>query len=125
MGKYILGIDQEPVLRLLFSTGLPTLFLLPTVNCGDGGGTKNDLLMQFQADILGIPVDRPVITETTVLGAAYLAGLAVGYWQSLEEIAANWQVDRRFEPQISEDQRETLYHGWKKAISRAAGWLKD
>ncbi len=81
--------------------------------------------MQFQADILGIPVDRPVITETTVLGAAYLAGLAVGYWQSLEEIAANWQVDRRFEPQISEDQRETLYHGWKKAISRAAGWLKD
>lgn len=91
----------------------------------DGGGTKNDLLMQFQADILGIPVDRPVITETTVLGAAYLAGLAVGYWQSLEEIAANWQVDRRFEPQISEDQRETLYHGWKKAISRAAGWLKD
>ena len=91
----------------------------------DGGGSRSDFLMQFQADILGIPVERPVVTETTVLGAAYLAGLAVGYWQSLDEIATNWRVAKRFEPQISEDQRETLYRGWQKAISRAAGWLKD
>jgi glycerol kinase len=91
----------------------------------DGGGAKSDFLMQFQADILGIPVERPVVTETTVLGAAYLAGLATGYWQSLEEIAVNWQVERRFEPHISTDQRDALYHGWKKAIKHAAGWLKD
>jgi len=127
MGKYILGIDQGTTgtTAVIFDRAANIISSAYSELRVDGGGTKNDLLMQFQADILGIPVDRPVITETTVLGAAYLAGLAVGYWQSLEEIAANWQVDRRFEPQISEDQRETLYHGWKKAISRAAGWLKD
>jgi glycerol kinase len=65
-----------------------------------------------------------VITETTVLGAAYLAGLAVGYWNSLDEITANWKVERVFEPQISDDQREHRYAGWKRAIERAAGWLK-
>jgi glycerol kinase len=91
----------------------------------DGGGAKSDFLLQFQADILGIPVERPVVTETTVLGAAYLAGLAVGYWQSTDEITANWQVERRFEPSIPADQREELYHGWQKAIKRAAGWLKE
>ncbi|MDR1021092.1 MAG: glycerol kinase GlpK [Synergistaceae bacterium] len=90
----------------------------------DGGGAKSDLSMQFQADILGIPVERPVITETTVLGAAYLAGLAVGYWESLDEITANWKVERTFEPQIGEDEREHRYAGWKRAIERAAGWLK-
>jgi glycerol kinase len=90
----------------------------------DGGGAKSDFLMQFQADILGIPVERPVITETTVLGAAYLAGLAVGYWQSTEEIAVNWKVERHFDPRLSDDQREDLYAGWQKAIQRAAGWLK-
>ncbi|MDR1514519.1 MAG: glycerol kinase GlpK [Synergistaceae bacterium] len=90
----------------------------------DGGGAKSDLSMQFQADILGIPVERPVITETTVLGAAYLAGLAVGYWESLGEITANWKVERTFEPRIGEDEREHRYAGWKRAIERAAGWLK-
>ena len=90
----------------------------------DGGGARSDLSMQFQADILGIPVERPVITETTVLGAAYLAGLAVGYWKSLDEITANWKVERVFEPQIGDDEREHRYAGWKRAIERAAGWLK-
>ena len=64
----------------------------------DGGATANDLMMQFQADLLGVPVVRPRVTETTALGAAYLAGLSVGFWESMDEVAANWQVDRRFEP---------------------------
>lgn len=90
----------------------------------DGGGAKNDFLMQFQADILGIPVERPVVTETTCLGAAYLAGLAVGYWESIEEIEQNWKLDKRFEPQISAEERKTLYNNWNKAIQRSSGWLK-
>jgi len=90
----------------------------------DGGGAKSDMLMQFQADILGIPVERPVVTETTVLGAAYLAGLAVGYWDSVAEIAKNWRIEKRFDPQIPDDRREELYEDWNRAISRAAGWLK-
>jgi glycerol kinase len=81
--------------------------------------------VQFQADILGIPIERPVITDTGALGVAYLAGLAVGYWQSVEEIAANWKIECRFEPRISADRREELYHGWQKAIKRTAGWLKE
>jgi glycerol kinase len=91
----------------------------------DGNGAKSDFLVQFQADILGIPIERPVITDTGALGVAYLAGLAVGYWQSVEEIAANWKIECRFEPRISADRREELYHGWQKAIKRAAGWLKE
>lgn len=91
----------------------------------DGGGANNDFLMQFQADILGIPVERPKITETTCLGAAYLAGLAVGYWDSLDDVARNWQLERRFEPKMSQDERETLYAGWKKAVGRSSGWLVD
>lgn len=91
----------------------------------DGGGANNDFLMQFQADILGIPVERPKITETTCLGAAYLAGLAVGYWDSLDDVSRNWQLERCFEPKMSQDQRETLYAGWKKAVERSSGWLKE
>ena len=90
----------------------------------DGGGAKNDLMLQFQADILGIPVERPVVSETTVLGAAYLAGLAVGYWTSLDDISSNWRIDKRFEPQMPEDKREELYDGWKNAVKRSGGWLK-
>ncbi|MBI4789805.1 MAG: glycerol kinase [Chloroflexi bacterium] len=91
----------------------------------DGGGAQSDFLLQFEADMLGIPVERPAMTETTVLGAAYLAGLAVGYWQSLEEIASKWRVERRFDPSISVDRRDYLYHGWQKAIRHATGWLKE
>jgi glycerol kinase len=91
----------------------------------DGGASANDFLLQFQADILGLPVERPKIAETTALGAAYLAGLAVGFWQDQDEIASKWQLDRRFEPQMSEDQRESLYAGWQKAVKRVSGWEGD
>ncbi|MBD2104006.1 glycerol kinase GlpK [Leptolyngbya sp. FACHB-261] len=85
----------------------------------DGGASRNDLLMQFQADVLGVPVVRPKVTETTALGAAYLAGLAVGYWQSEEQIAKQWQVDKRFEPNMSTDQRDALLASWRQAVERA------
>ncbi|HJV50218.1 MAG TPA: glycerol kinase GlpK [Noviherbaspirillum sp.] len=88
----------------------------------DGGAARNDLLMQFQADVLGVPVVRPEVTETTALGAAYLAGLAVGYWQSQEEIAAQWQVQRRFEPAMSEDERAQRLATWRRAVERARHW---
>lgn len=82
----------------------------------DGGAARNDLLMQFQADVLGVPVVRPKITETTALGAAYLAGLAVSYWKSQEEIASLWQMERRFEPTMSFEQRNRLREGWRQAV---------
>jgi glycerol kinase len=91
----------------------------------DGGAVANDLLMQIQADILGRPVIRPAVIETTALGAAYLAGLAVGFWQSQDELAANWRVDKRFEPRLPADQREALYAGWKRAVERAKGWASE
>ena len=90
----------------------------------DGGAVVNNLLMQFQADVLGVPVQRPKVAETTALGAAYLAGLAVGFWSSQEEVAKQWAIDRTFEPQMSADQRESLYADWKKAVQRSQGWLQ-
>ncbi len=88
----------------------------------DGGAVVNNLLMQFQADILGVPVQRPKVAETTALGAAYLAGLAVGFWASQEEVAKQWAIDRTFEPTFSADQRESLYADWKKAVERSRNW---
>jgi glycerol kinase len=88
----------------------------------DGGAARNDLLMQFQADVLGVPVVRPVVTETTALGAAYLAGLAVGFWESQQEIAAQWQAQRRFEPAMSEDERVERLNVWRRAVERARNW---
>ncbi|MFS0674048.1 glycerol kinase GlpK [Ornithinibacillus sp. 179-J 7C1 HS] len=82
----------------------------------DGGAVKNDFLMQFQSDILGVPVDRPVVQETTALGAAYLAGLAVGYWKDKEEIAKQWQIDKTFENTMNADEKDKLYTGWQKAV---------
>lgn len=82
----------------------------------DGGAVKNDFLMSFQSDILNVPVERPKVNETTALGAAYLAGLAVGYWESREDIAKQWAVDRAFEPKMDSDKREELYSGWKRAV---------
>jgi glycerol kinase len=90
----------------------------------DGGAVVNNLLMQFQADILGVPVQRPKVAETTALGAAYLAGLAVSFWESPQEVAAQWAIDRTFEPKMSQEQREELYAEWKKAVSRAQGWAQ-
>jgi len=88
----------------------------------DGGAVVNDLLMQFQADILGVVVQRPTVAETTALGAAYLAGLAIGFWQNQQEVAEQWAIDRTFEPRMSADQRETLYTGWKRAVERSLKW---
>ncbi len=88
----------------------------------DGGMVANEFLMQFQADIIGKPVERPLVSETTALGAAYLAGLAVGFWNSQQEIAHNWQLDRRYEPTMTSDGRESLYRDWKRAVDRARYW---
>jgi glycerol kinase len=88
----------------------------------DGGAAVNDLLMQFQADLTGIPVIRPESIETTAMGAAYLAGLTVGFWKSVDEIKGHWAMDRRFEKGITETEKTVLIHGWEKAVSRAMGW---
>ena len=89
----------------------------------DGGATANNLLMQRQADILGVPVVRPVVTETTALGAAYAAGLAVGLWPDIATVESQWKADREWEPTWSNDRRDTVYEGWKKAVDRAVGWI--
>src|SRR6266545_3275858 len=91
----------------------------------DGGAVGNNLLMQFQADVLGVPVVRPVITETTALGAAYLAGLAVGYWPSVDAISGQWKVDRRFEPTMRKAEAGTLRERWSDALGRSKGWEKQ
>ena len=91
----------------------------------DGGAVANNFLMQFQADILGAPVQRPAVTETTALGAAYLAGLATGFWKSQDEIAGQWRLERSFEPAMSADQREALYAGWQRAVERARRWAES
>jgi glycerol kinase len=91
----------------------------------DGGMVGNDLLMQFQADILGVPVVRPVIVETTALGAAYAAGLAVDFWSSPDEIRANWAADRAWHPAMSVDRRDARYAEWKKAVTRTFDWATD
>jgi glycerol kinase len=90
----------------------------------DGGAARNNLLMQFQADILNVPVVRPEVTETTALGAGYLAGLGVGYWSTQEEIAAQWHVERRFEPLMPAAQREAKLAVWKAAIERSSRWAE-
>jgi glycerol kinase len=89
----------------------------------DGGATVNDTLMQLQADILGVPVVRPIVPETTALGAAYAAGLATGFWKGLDELRQNWKADRQWKPSWSEDKREATYAGWKKAVERTLNWV--
>jgi glycerol kinase len=88
----------------------------------DGGAARNDLLLQFQSDLLGVPVVRPQVTETTALGAAYLAGLGVGFWSSPTEVTANWRVDRRFEPLMSRDEAASRLRRWSRAVERSRGW---
>ncbi len=90
----------------------------------DGGMVKNNLLMQFQADILDVPVIRPKVSETTALGAAYAAGLAVGYWQNIDDLRANWQADQTWQPAMTNADRERLYHLWKKAVTRTFDWVE-
>ena len=91
----------------------------------DGGASANDFLMQSQADIIDAPVNRPRCVETTAMGAAYLAGLAVGYWASKEEVLKNWAIDKVFKPVISEEEREDKIKGWNKAVKYAFGWAKE
>ena len=91
----------------------------------DGGMVANEALMQFQADILGIPVVRPKVTETTALGAAYAAGLAVGFWSDTDELAANWSEDKRWEPSMDEAERARQLRLWKKAVTRTFDWVDD
>jgi glycerol kinase len=88
----------------------------------DGGASRNDLLMQFQADVLGVPIRRPVIVETTALGAAYLAGLAVGYWQDTADLARHWVLDREYRPALASARREALVSRWRKAVGRSLDW---
>lgn len=91
----------------------------------DGGAVANDFLMQFQSDILGVPVHRPEVIETTALGAAYLAGLAVGFWSGKDEISKKWNVNRIFEVEMEEERREELYKGWKRAVERSLKWEEE
>jgi glycerol kinase len=88
----------------------------------DGGAAVNNLLMQFQSDVLGVAVQRPVVQETTALGAAYLAGLAVGFWKDQEDVRRNWALDREFKPAMAADKRQQLYSRWKKAVARSLDW---
>jgi glycerol kinase len=90
----------------------------------DGGMVYNELLMQFQADILGVPVVRPQVSETTALGAAYAAGLAVGFWDNLNDLSANWQAAKTWQPEMPEEQRASLFRGWKKAVQCSFGWIE-
>ena len=91
----------------------------------DGGASRDHFLMQFQSDILGCEVDRPQCIETTSLGAAYLAGLATGYWKNKEDVLENWQVDRKFMPNMDEEKKGELLNGWKKAVNCVRGWAKE
>ena len=91
----------------------------------DGGASANNLLMQMQTDIINAPVNRPCCVETTAMGAAYLAGLAVGYWESKEDVIKNWAIDKTFTPQISEEERAAKIKGWNKAVKYSYGWAKE
>ena len=91
----------------------------------DGGMTSNELLMQFQADVLGVPVVRPKVAETTALGAAYAAGIAVGFWSGPDEVKNNWEESMRWSPQMAPTERERHMRQWKKAVSRSFDWVDD
>ena len=89
----------------------------------DGGMIANETLMQFQADILGVPVVRPKVAETTALGAAYAAGIAVGFWKGEEDVIANWAEDKRWIPSMDEDAKAKTYRNWKKAVTKSFDWV--
>ena len=91
----------------------------------DGGAVKNNLLMQFQSDLLGVPVERPVVNETTALGAACLAGLAVGFWEDRRQVSENYRIDRVFSPQMEKARRDSLYRGWKRAVKATQAFHEE
>jgi glycerol kinase len=97
---------------------------IPTFKA-DGGAAANRWMMQFQADILGVPVEVPETLETTALGAAYLAGLATGFWQDQDELKTRWRLRRRYEPQMGEEERERLYGRWQEAVARSKDWAQE
>ncbi|HEY7984556.1 MAG TPA: glycerol kinase GlpK [Ktedonobacterales bacterium] len=111
--------SRDVVAAMMADSGLPLTALRV-----DGGMVANNWLMQFQADVLNVRVERPVVAETTALGAAYLAGLAVGYWSGLDDIRHNWALDRAFAPALDEARRERLYRGWQRAVERARAWAE-
>jgi glycerol kinase len=130
------GAKKEHIIRaVLESLGYQTMDVLSAMqeDSGiklnslrvDGGAAINNFIMQFQSDILNVPVDRPQVTETTALGAAYLAGLGVGYWKNKEDISRNWAADRRFIPDMEDVKREKLVRGWKRAVERALDWEEE
>lgn len=90
----------------------------------DGGATKSDFLMQFQSDILGILIERPKTTEMAALGAAYFAGLGVGYWENMADLEKNWILDKKYKPKMTVEKRKALYSGWKEAARRSLAWEK-
>jgi glycerol kinase len=91
----------------------------------DGGMVQNETLMQFQADILNVPVIRPKVAETTALGAAYAAGLAVGFWEGEDDVRQNWQEDKRWEPNMDDSERERIYRNWNKAVTKTLDWVDE
>ena len=91
----------------------------------DGGATANDTLMQFQSDILGIPLLRPKVAETTALGAAYLAGLATGFWKDIDDIKSQWQAEKNFSPKIDQEKVKMLTKNWRRAVERSKNWIVD
>lgn len=97
----------------------------PVALRADGGASRNNMLMQFQADVLGVPVERPRVTETTALGAACLAGLATGFWEDKADMTSRWKLDRRFEPRMPEDRRADLHYHWRRAVERSKKWLEE
>lgn len=115
-----LAFQTRDVLEAMEKDAGQTLSLLRV----DGGACANNLLMQFQSDILGVPVQRPRIFETTALGAAFLAGLATGFWK-MSDISRQWQLDQEFQPSMSNEEKEKRYKGWKKAVIRTMDWEKD
>ena len=115
-----IALQVSDVLQAMAADGAPRLTALRV----DGGAAADDLLLQLQADVLDVPVERPRILETTALGAAYLAGLAIGYWPDLDAVAGQWALERRFEPTIGKDRREALVRGWHRAVERSRGWAE-
>ncbi len=129
------GSDRTHIARAaLESIALQSTELLQAMNADaaaltqlrvDGGAARNNLLMQMQADLLGVPVVRPQCTETTALGAAFLAGLAVGFWQDTAELDSLWCIDRVFDPSWDADQRESMLHTWRRAVARTRDWVQQ
>jgi glycerol kinase len=123
LARAVLEATAYQTREVLTAMGEDSSIQIPELRV-DGGMVGNELLMQFQADILDVPVVRPRITETTALGAAYAAGLAVGYWRNREDLVSNWAVDKRWQPHMPENRRAELFSAWQKAVGRSLDWIE-